>query len=85
VAPRRGCARDGAQIRRQPVMGMRPIFSIALARPFSCQSSSANCSNLKEAVPGMSRVALLMKPDDMPDRVREDRLKVELNHQWLTV
>ena len=30
---------------------------------------------LKEAVPGASRVALLLKPDAMPDRVREVRLK----------
>ena len=30
---------------------------------------------LKEAVPGVSRVALLLKPDAMPDRVREVRLR----------
>ena len=30
---------------------------------------------LKEAVPGATRVALLFKPDTMPDRVREVRLK----------
>src|SRR5258705_7502958 len=30
---------------------------------------------LKEAVPGASRVALLLKPDAMPDRVREVRLR----------
>ena len=30
---------------------------------------------IKEAVPGASRVALLLKPDAMPDRAREDRLK----------
>jgi putative ABC transport system substrate-binding protein len=30
---------------------------------------------VKEAVPGTSRVALLLKPDAMPDRVREVRLK----------
>ena len=30
---------------------------------------------LKEAVPGASRVALLLKPDAMPDRTREVRLK----------
>src|SRR4051794_21666414 len=30
---------------------------------------------LKEAVPGVSRVALLLKPDAMPDRAREARLK----------
>jgi putative ABC transport system substrate-binding protein len=30
---------------------------------------------LNEAVPGASRVALLFKPDTMPDRVREARLK----------
>jgi hypothetical protein len=30
---------------------------------------------LKEAVPGVSRVALLLKPDSMPDRAREVRLK----------
>src|SRR4029079_1084377 len=30
---------------------------------------------LKEAVPGASRVALLLKPDAMPDRAREVRLK----------
>src|SRR5258707_4414805 len=30
---------------------------------------------VKEAVPGASRVALLLKPDTMPDRVREARLK----------
>jgi putative ABC transport system substrate-binding protein len=30
---------------------------------------------IKEAVPGASRVALLLKPDAMPDRVREVRLK----------
>ena len=30
---------------------------------------------LNEAVPGASRVALLLKPDAMPDRVREVRLK----------
>src|SRR4051812_43830850 len=30
---------------------------------------------IKEAVPGASRVALLLKPDAMPDRAREVRLK----------
>jgi putative ABC transport system substrate-binding protein len=30
---------------------------------------------IKEAVPGASRVALLLKPDAMPDRAREARLK----------
>jgi putative ABC transport system substrate-binding protein len=30
---------------------------------------------IKEAVPGASRVALLLKPDAMPDRVRQVRLK----------
>ncbi len=30
---------------------------------------------LKQAVPEVSRVALLLKPDAMPDRVRNDRLK----------
>jgi putative ABC transport system substrate-binding protein len=30
---------------------------------------------LKEAVPGVSRVALLLKPDAMPARAKEDRLK----------
>ena len=30
---------------------------------------------IKEAVPGASRVALLLKPDAMPDRARENRLK----------
>jgi putative ABC transport system substrate-binding protein len=30
---------------------------------------------LKEAVPGVSRVALLLKPDSMPDRARKDRLE----------
>jgi len=29
---------------------------------------------LKQAVPGVSRVALLLKPDSMPDRARKDRL-----------
>jgi putative ABC transport system substrate-binding protein len=29
---------------------------------------------LKQAVPGMSRVAYLLKPDAMPDRARKDRL-----------
>ena len=29
---------------------------------------------LKQAVPGVSRVALLLKPDAMPDRARKDRL-----------
>ncbi|MDA9440680.1 hypothetical protein XH98_16545 [Bradyrhizobium sp. CCBAU 51745] len=31
---------------------------------------------IKEAVPGASQVALLFKPDTMPDRVREPRLKM---------
>ncbi len=30
---------------------------------------------IKQAVPGASRVALLLKPDAMPDRARKDRLK----------
>ena len=30
---------------------------------------------LKQAVPGVSRVALLLKPDSMPDRARKDRLE----------
>src|SRR5215468_8872197 len=30
---------------------------------------------IKEAVPGASRIALLLKPDAMPDRARENRLK----------
>jgi putative ABC transport system substrate-binding protein len=30
---------------------------------------------VKQAVPGASRIALLLKPDAMPDRARKDRLK----------
>jgi putative ABC transport system substrate-binding protein len=30
---------------------------------------------LQQAVPGVSRVALLLKPDSMPDRARKDRLE----------
>jgi putative ABC transport system substrate-binding protein len=41
----------------------------------SPELASKSLELLKEAVPGAARLALLLKPDAMPDRAREDRLK----------
>lgn len=41
----------------------------------SPELASKSLELLKQALPGMTRVALLLKPDAMPDRAREERLK----------
>jgi putative tryptophan/tyrosine transport system substrate-binding protein len=42
----------------------------------SPELASKSLELLKQTVPGMTRVALLMKPDAMPDRARKDRLEL---------
>ncbi len=42
----------------------------------SPELASKSLELLKQAVPGMTRVALLLKPDAMPDRARKDRLEL---------
>ena len=47
--------------------------------PFRPELIPKSLELLKQAVPEVSRVALLLKPDAMPDRVRNDRLKAAVS------
>jgi putative ABC transport system substrate-binding protein len=53
----------------------RPGGNVTGLSVLSSELLSKSLELLKEAVPGVTRVALLLKPDAMPDRARQDRLK----------
>jgi putative ABC transport system substrate-binding protein len=53
----------------------RPGGNITGLSPISQELVGKSLELLKQAVPGVSRVAFLLKPDAMPDRAKKDRLK----------
>jgi putative tryptophan/tyrosine transport system substrate-binding protein len=53
----------------------RPGGNITGLSPLSQELVGKSLELLKQAVPGVSRVAFLLKPDAMPDRAKKDRLK----------
>jgi putative ABC transport system substrate-binding protein len=53
----------------------RPGGNITGLSPVSQELVGKSLELLKQAVPGVSRVAFLLKPDAMPDRAKKDRLK----------
>ena len=52
----------------------RPGGNVTGLSANSPEVASKSLELLKQAVPGMTRVALLLKPDAMPDRARKERL-----------
>ncbi len=54
----------------------RPGGNITGLSVNSPELASKSLELLKQTVPGMTRVALLLKPDAMPDRARKDRLEL---------
>ena len=53
----------------------RPGGNVTGLSPVSQELVGKSLELLKQAVPGVSRVAFLLKPDAMPDRAKKDRLK----------